>query len=76
MDAMHFMATKKKAQFKIKSQVGSFVCNARIDGREVDLLLKQINLKLSFTCSYDLFGFISTLRVEQKTTPYTHTPWT
>ena len=41
--------------------------------RETNLLLKQMNFPLSFTWSYDPFGVISKLRVEQKTTPYVHT---
>jgi len=33
-----------------------------------------MNFKLSFTWSYDPLGVISKLRVEQRTTPYIHTP--
>lgn len=33
-----------------------------------------MKFKLSFTWSYDLLGIISKLKVEQKNTPYTHTP--
>lgn len=33
-----------------------------------------MNFNLSFTWSYDPLVVISKLRVEQKTTPYTHTP--
>jgi len=43
-------------------------------GKEADLLLKQLNFKLSFTWSYDPFGMISKPIVEQKVTPCMHTP--
>jgi len=33
-----------------------------------------MKFKLSFTWSYDPLGIISKLRVEQRTTPYVHTP--
>lgn len=32
-----------------------------------------MNFPLNFTWSYDPFGMISKLRIEQKTTPYVHT---
>jgi len=71
---LHFVVAKKKAQFKVKAKVGPIVCNTRLDGKEADLLLKKMNFKFSFTWSYDPFGLISKLRVEQKITPYSHTP--
>ena len=74
MDDFHFVSAKKKAQFKIKTQVGPFICNNRAASTEADTLLKEINFQLSFTWSYDPFGIISSLRVEQNTTPYSHTP--
>lgn len=74
MDQLHFLAAKKKAQFKIKTQVGPIICNARSAGKEAQTLLKHMNFKLSFTWSYDPLGVISKLRVEQKATPYAHTP--
>lgn len=74
MDDLHFVAAKKKSQFKIKAWVGPFICNTMAAGKDANFLLKQMNFKLSFTWSYDPFGIISKLSVEQKTTPYTHTP--
>jgi len=67
------MATNKKSQLWIKTQVRHFICNSRAVGEEADLLLKQMNFPLSFTWSYERFGVISKLRVEQKDTPYVHT---
>ena len=74
MDEVHFVSGKKKSQFKLKAKVGSFICNTRSVGTEVDILLKNMNLQPSFTWSYDRFGIISALRVQLKATPYNHTP--
>lgn len=38
MDQLHFVAANKKPQFKIKTQVGPFVCNARLAGKEEETL--------------------------------------
>jgi len=73
MDDLHFVVAKKNSQFKIKAQVGPFMCNTRTTSKEADLLLKQLSFELSFTWSYGPFVMISGLMVEQKTTPYTHT---
>lgn len=73
MDQLHFLVVKKKAQFKIKTQIGPFTCNARSTRQEVDAILKQMNFKHSFTWSYNPFGIISKLRVEQRYAPYSHT---
>lgn len=67
------MVAKKKSQFRIKTQVGPFICNTRITGEETDILLKEMKLSLSFTWSYEPCGIISKLRIENKTTPYIHT---
>ena len=63
MDYLHFVAVKKKAEFKIKAQIGPFVCNTRTAGKEVDLMLKKLNFNFSFTWSYVPFGLISKMRV-------------
>jgi len=39
-DEVHFVAAKKKYQFKIKSQIGPFICNNRVAGEEADKNLK------------------------------------
>jgi len=54
--------------------VGPFICNARSIGEEADKILKEMKFSLSFRWSYDTCGIISKLRVENKTTPYIHTP--
>jgi hypothetical protein len=71
-DDIHFVSVKKKQQLRIKTQIGSFICNNRVVGEEADNLLKQMNFTRSFTWNYDPFGVISELRVKQKSTPYAH----
>jgi len=64
---------KKKAQFRIKTQVDPFRCNTRTVGEEADRTLKEMKFSLRFTWSYDPCGIIPNLRVENKNTPYIHT---
>lgn len=73
MDEIHFVAAKKKSQFKIKTQVGPFICNSREVGEDTNKLLKEMEFILSFTWSYNPLGIISKLREETKFTPYFHT---
>jgi hypothetical protein len=61
---IHFVSVKKKQQLKIKVKIGSFICNNRAAGEEVDNLLKQMNFTQSFTWNYDQFGVISELNVK------------
>ena len=72
-DEVHFVAAKKKFQFRIKSQIGPFICNRREVGEEDDKELKEMNFTHNFTWSYDPWGIISKKRVENKSTPYIHT---
>ena len=69
MDEIHFVVAKKRSQFKIKTQVGPFICNSRVAREEADKLLKEKQFSLSFTSSYDSLGINSRLRVETKSTP-------
>ena len=36
MDQVHFVAAKKKSQFKLKTQIGPFICNSRKVATEAD----------------------------------------
>lgn len=74
MDELHFISGKRRSQFKIKAQVGSFICNTRSVGLEADAILKHMGFQPSFIWSYDPFNIISDLRVGIKTIPYNHTP--
>jgi hypothetical protein len=69
---IHFVALKKKQQLRIKSQIGSFICNSRAVGEEANNLLKQMNFSLSFAWNYDLFGIISETGIKQRNSPYAH----
>ena len=71
-DEVHFVCAKKKSQFKIKTQIGPFICNSRTTWEEANKLLKEMKFSLSFRWSYDLVGVISKLRVENKSKPYFH----
>jgi hypothetical protein len=73
LDEIDFLATKKKSQFRIKTQIGPFICNNREIGEESFLLLKHMKFPMSFTWSYDPFFIIYELRTKHKTTPYVHT---
>jgi hypothetical protein len=70
---IHFLVAKKIFQFRIKTQIGPFICNNRAAREEDDSLLKQMKFPLSLTWSYDPFGIIFELRIKQKNTPYVHT---
>lgn len=73
MDEIHFVTTKKKSQFKIKTQIGPFICINMETREESDKFLKEMQFSLSFTWSYDPLWVISKLRVENKSTSYFHT---
>lgn len=74
MDDLHFVSRKRKSQFKIKSNIGSFICKPRSTGVEADTLLKKMNFQPSFTWFYDPFSIIYALRAELKMSLYNHTP--
>lgn len=63
MDELHFILGKRKSQFKIKSQVGSFIRSTSSTGLEAYAILKHMSFQPSFTWSYDPFNIISNLRV-------------
>jgi hypothetical protein len=73
-DDIHFVSFKKKQHLRIKSQIGSFICNNRAGGEEANNLLKEMNFNLSFPWNYDPFGIISETRLKHKTYPYAHVP--
>ena len=61
-DEVNFLSAKKKTQFKIKSQLGPFVCNSRNDGKETDRFLQELKFSSTFKWSYDPLGVIRKLR--------------
>lgn len=72
-DEVLFLSANKKSEFKIKSQIGPFICNSKAAGDEEDKMLKEMKFTHSFTWSYDPMGIISKKRMDNKSTPYIHT---
>ena len=68
-DEVHFAVAKNKSQFKVKAQVGPFICNTMAAWEDVDKLLKEMKYALSLYWSYNPLGVISKLKVENKFTP-------
>ena len=58
-DEVLFVSAKKKSQFRIKSQIGPFICNNRATWDEAYKMLKEMKFANSFTWSYDPMGIIS-----------------
>jgi len=44
-DEVHFVKAKKKAQLRLKDQLGPFICNSREIGKEVEEILQRLKLK-------------------------------
>jgi len=61
-DEVHFLSAKKKTQFKMKNQLGPFICNNREAGPEADRLLQQMKFRNIFIWHYDPHGVINKLR--------------
>lgn len=38
----NFVSAKKRTQFKVKNQLGPFICNSREAGQEADEILQQM----------------------------------
>jgi hypothetical protein len=73
-DDIHFVPFKKKQQLRIKSQIGSFICNNRAIGEEANKLLKEMGFSLNFPWNYDPFDIIEEIRLKHKIYPYAHVP--
>jgi hypothetical protein len=71
-DDIHFVSLKKKQQLGIKGQIGSFICNNRGTGQEVDRMLREMKFSMIFPWHYDPCGIISEMRVKNKNIPYVH----
>ena len=57
-----FFNAKKKANFKIKDQLGPFICNSREAGKEVDLILQRMKFQRIFVWRYDPLEVITKKR--------------
>ena len=71
-DEVHFVKAKKKAQLRIKDQIGPFICNSREVGKEAKEVLQRLKLKQSFIWRYDPLEFICNRRQKNKLSPYIH----
>ena len=73
-DIIHFCNAKKKAQLRIKSQLGPFVCNSRDAGKEAKIILEDyLKLqKIFYWVPYDPNRFICDRRMKNKLSPYIH----
>ena len=73
-DIIHFCNAKKKAQLRIKGQLGPFICNSRDAGQEAETILQDhFKLQKSFYwVLYDPFSFICDKRIKNKSAPYFH----
>ena len=70
--SVNLLAAKKKTQFKLKNQVGPFICNKREAGAEAEKQLLDYKFSKNFLWLYDPYGIISKMRVKCKLTPYIH----
>jgi len=73
-DMVHFYSRNKKAQLKIKHQLGPFIFNKREEAwEEADKILKSFQLKTSFYWApYDPNHFISLRRIKYRLASYDH----
>ena len=73
-DMIHFHSKNKKAQLKVKNQLGPFIYNKREEAwQEADKILKCLGLQTSFLWSpYDPNHFISLRRFKYKMASYDH----
>lgn len=73
-DLVIFSNSKKKAQLRIKNQLGPIVCNTREARREAEIILADhIKLQENFGwIPYDPNNFICDRRMKNKLSPYIH----
>ena len=71
LDIVHFCNAKKKAQLRIKSQLGPFVCNTRDAGKEAERILEDyLKLQKKFCwVPYDPNNFICDRRMKNILSP-------
>lgn len=73
-DEVNFLAARKKTLFKIKNQLGPFICNKREVGPKADKILQQMKFRNGFMWQYDPHGVINKLRIKEKLGPFIHHP--
>ena len=73
-DVLHFSSRGKKAQLKVRNQLGHFIYNKREEGwQEADRMLESLGLQTSFLWKpYDPNHFITLRRVKYRLASYDH----
>ena len=73
-DVLHFSGKGKKAQLKVRNELGHFIYNKRDEGwQEADRMLESLGLETSFLWTpYDPNHFISMRRVRYRLSSYNH----
>ena len=73
-DVLHFSGRGKKAQLKVRNQLGHFIYNKREEGwREAERILESLGLQTSFLRKpYDPNHFITLRRVKYRLSGYDH----
>ena len=71
---VNFLVAKKKTEFKMKNQLGPFICNNREAGSEVNKILQEMKFKKNFMWQYDPHGVIIKLRLKVKLGPFIYHP--
>ena len=73
-DVLHFSGKGKKAQLKVRNQLGHFIYNKREEGwLEADRMLEGLGLETSFLWKpYDPNHFITLRRVKYRLSSYDH----
>ena len=69
----HFYAAKKKAQLKLRNQLGPFVINKKEGWQYAENILSELKLKRSFWwVPYDPNGFICDRKVKNRLSAYNY----
>ena len=73
-DLTHFYGAKKKAQLKLRNQLGPFIINKKEAWQDADKILgEQLKLKRSFWwVPYDPNGFITERKIKNRLSAYKH----
>lgn len=73
-DLTHFFAAKKKAQLKLRNQLGPFIINKKEGWKDVEKILgEKLKLKRSFWwVPYDPNGFIHDRKIKNRLSGYDH----
>lgn len=64
LDDVNFLLARKKTQFKIKNQLGPFICNNREAGEQEEICLQEMKFNGNFKWKYDPLGVINKLRLK------------